>query len=151
MPVRKSVTSMKGNKVGKRKAKPKSLGTVEIAGESVEIRGLFRVFKEEREVLVVELADGSIAIETKSWLRRNDRKLVTTRAVFTRETFAMLAETIVLGSAYLEIDLKAIGLQLHGGSDGEVQSDKEIRRITLIGKGRERRICIAESRWEYVD
>lgn len=96
-------------------------------GKTKKLVAIFTVFRDEREVTVAQTEDGSLVISTKSWLRDNNRELVHTVHHYTLETFAMMAETMLLGAEYFGIDMAAEAKRLHA-SDGKC-------RIEFAGRG----------------
>lgn len=82
-----------------------SIGTAEIPEGSIEIEAYLGITKDEREVKVFKLADGSFAFETKSWLKINDRNEITHKMRFSEDTLVMLITAMFLGSSYFGIDL----------------------------------------------
>ena len=84
-------------------------------GHTEIVVALFTIYRDDREVTICETDRGTIAVLTKSWLRTNNRELVQTINVYTKETFAMMAETMLLGAEYLGIDVMAEALKLHAG------------------------------------
>jgi hypothetical protein len=95
-----------------------SLGTLNLSGTDEDIAKLFRVFRDDREVTICQTDQGTIVVETLSWLRKNDRKEVRTVNAYTLETFTMMLETMHLGADYFGIDVKK-GLELLHASDGD--------------------------------
>lgn len=95
-----------------------SIGTLNVSGADENIAKLFRVFRDDREVTICQTDQGTIVVETLSWLRKNDRQEVRTINAYTAETFAMMLEAMHLGADYFGIDLKKGLEQLHA-SDGD--------------------------------
>ena len=94
------------------------LGVVNVSGTDETIGKLFRVFREDREVTVYQTDQGTIVVETLSWLRKNDRKEVRTVNAYTLETFSMMLEAMHLGAEYLGLDLRK-SIELLHASDGD--------------------------------
>jgi hypothetical protein len=93
---------------------PQSYGEVTLKDGSVEqITAFFTIYRDEREVTICNTSEGSIAVLTKSWLKQNNRELVETLNLYTKETFVMAIEAILLGSEYLGIDLQDACAKLH--------------------------------------
>lgn len=100
---------------------PESFGQLQSSdGTRQEITALFTVFRDEREVSVMQTDKGTIVVNTKSWLRDNDRKLVETTNVYTLETFVMMLEAMTLGAEYFGIDMMKQVEKLHA-SEGGIQ------------------------------
>ena len=78
-------------------------------GHTEKIVALFTIYCDDREVTICETDQETIAVATKSWLRKNDRKSVETINAYTKETFAMMAAAMVLGAEYIGLDLSAAG------------------------------------------
>jgi uncharacterized ubiquitin-like protein YukD len=97
-------------------------------GQTEKIVALFTVYRDDREVSVCETDKDTIVVSTKSWLRQNDRELVQTVNAYTRETFAMMAEAMILGAEYLGMDLKEQAALLHA-------SDANTIRYEYAGRG----------------
>ena len=89
-------------------------------GEVEKIVALFTVYRDDREVTVCETDQGTIVVSTKSWLRQNDRKLVEHVNAYTKETFAMMFEAMVLGSQYLQLDLTKEAMLLHASQENQI-------------------------------
>jgi hypothetical protein len=84
-------------------------------GHTEKAVALFTIYRDDREVTICETDRQTIAVVTKSWLRKNNRELVQTINAYTKETFALMAEAMVLGAEYLGLDLNAEALKLHAG------------------------------------
>lgn len=71
----------------------------------MDIKAFIRIRRDEREVFVAHLSDGSFAFETKSWLLSNDRREVVHMLRFSEKTMVMLMEALHLGAGYFGVDL----------------------------------------------
>ncbi len=90
-------------------------------GTTEKIVAVFTIYRDDREVSICETDTGTIVVVTKSWLRQNDRKLVETVNAYTRETFAMMAEAMILGGRYLGVDLTKQAALLHASDDNQIR------------------------------
>lgn len=98
---------------------PESFGQLQSSdGTKQKITALFTIFRDEREVSVMQTDKGTIVVNTKSWLRDNDRKLVETTNVYTPETFIMMLEAMTLGAEYFGIDMLKQVEKLHASEGG---------------------------------
>ena len=98
---------------------PESFGQLQsIDGTKQEITALFTIFRDEREVSVMQTDKGTIVVNTKSWLRDNNRKLVEITNVYTLETFIMMLEAMTLGAEYFGIDVMKQVEKLHASEGG---------------------------------
>lgn len=73
---------------------------------NVAIKGYLLFRSGERDVYLLHLEDDTFAFRTQSWLMENDRSEVTHDLRFSRSTFAMLVEALVLGSSAFGVDLQ---------------------------------------------
>jgi len=96
------------------------LGELQIrdGGGTEKITALFTVFRDDREATMARTEKGTLVVSTKSRLRENDHELVQTVYAFTPQTFALMAEAMMLGSKYFGIDLYALIASVHA-SDGD--------------------------------
>jgi hypothetical protein len=98
--------------------KKETFGQVQIGDEDRKaIVAIFTVVRDEREVSVCEADDGTYVVATKSWLRQNNRELVQTVNVYTKETFVMMLEAMLLGAEYMGLNVGEESSRLHA-SDG---------------------------------
>lgn len=83
-----------------------SLGTVSTPEGDIEIRAFLRVFRDERESTIVQLADDSFVLHTRSTLEENQGEVVQAALLLTRKTLIQLMEAAFLGTSYFGIDLQ---------------------------------------------
>src|SRR5690554_1735531 len=82
------------------------VGQIETPAGPVDILAFVRLSRDEREVVMVHLADGSYAFHTQSWLQENGRAKASHSLRFTEKTLIMLLEALHLGSIYFGIDVE---------------------------------------------
>jgi hypothetical protein len=83
----------------------KPIGQVHTPDGMMDVLSMFRTVRDDREVTMVRMADGSIGLVTESWLRKNNREKITTTHRYTEGTLAMMLQTIMLGASYIGLDL----------------------------------------------
>lgn len=96
------------------------VGTITTPEGETTVVGYLKIARDEREVVIAKLGDGSYAFETKSWLLINDRKEVRHSLRFSEKTMIMLMEVMHLGSLAWNIDMEQ-QIRALAESDTELQ------------------------------
>jgi hypothetical protein len=86
-------------------------------GKESEIIGYYCIYRDDREIKVYKTDDDTFLVQSESHLRENGHEKVTTTFCYTRSTFFMLLETLVMASTYFGHKLSDEVKKLHG-SDG---------------------------------
>lgn len=97
-------------------SKNKFVGEVETSEGKLGVKAYIGVIRDEREIKVFQLEDGSLGFVTESYLRINNREKVTHAMRFTEKTFVMLLETLHLSAIYFGID---VNTQIRALADGK--------------------------------
>jgi len=119
-----AIRRLKSNQLlgGEMSEDQETFGELRLPNGVVEsITALFTLYRDDREVSVCETNNGTIVVSTKSWLKQNDRELVQTVNAYTKESFVMMAETMILGAEYLGIDLSRQAALLHASDDNQIK------------------------------
>jgi len=82
------------------------IGKIKVQEGELDVLGYIRIARDEREVMIAKIADGSYAFETKSWLLTNNRQEVSHRMRFSEKTMMMLLECMHLGAMAWKIDIE---------------------------------------------
>ena len=82
-----------------------TVGTIVTPEGEISVIGYIKIARDEREVVMVKLGDGTYGFETKSWLLANDRKEVRHSLRFSEKTMVMLMEVMHLGASAWDVDI----------------------------------------------